>query len=119
MKELNNMKIINDPLEEKDVQENKEKGKYQKIKNDEPLNNSTIEVHGDKIPKDSKRYKERIKKLRKYYYFILAYFLLYVLYLKSLEKCFDGEDGCSFKFKWIMARVKEGIISCILIVIMT
>ena len=80
MKELNNMKIINDPLEENVGPENKETGKYEKIINDEPFNNARIEVHADKIPKDSKRYKARIKKLRKDYYIILGFFLLYVLY---------------------------------------
>ena len=119
MKELNNMQIINEPLEENEGPENKETGQYEKIKNDEPFNsNATIEIHGDKILKDSKHYKAKIKKLRKNYYVILGFFLLYVYYFKSLEKCFDGEDGCSFKFKWIMDRLREGITSCVLMVIM-
>ena len=43
--------------------------------------------------------------------FISAYYLYYL----SLEKCFDGVNSCSRKWKWMMKKVKELIISIIII----
>ena len=44
--------------------------------------------------------------------FISAYYLYYL----SLEKCFDGVNSCSRKWKWMMKKVKELIISIIIII---
>ena len=46
--------------------------------------------------------------------FLLSYFLFYL----SLEKCFEGEDICCMKFKWMKKKIIEESISIILVVIL-
>ncbi len=46
---------------------------------------------------------------------LFLFFISYFLYFLSLEKCFDGEDGCCIKIHWIIKKLIELIISCLLI----
>ena len=45
------------------------------------------------------------------------YVLVYLFYILSLEGCYEGEDECSIKMKWIYQKVIEEIISSIFFVI--
>jgi len=69
--------------------------------------------------------KTDIKANKIYYYqnftkiFVNVFFFLsYKLYYNSLEKCFKGMDECATNIKWIKARVKEVIFSCIIMIIL-
>ena len=46
-----------------------------------------------------------------------VFFLIYLLYFLSLEKCTEGTEKCAIKYGWIHKKVKEEIISCIFLVI--
>ena len=46
----------------------------------------------------------------------LLFVISYYFYYLSLEKCFDGDDECSLKLKWIKLKVTQYIISVLLIV---
>ncbi len=46
--------------------------------------------------------------------FLLSYFLYYL----SLEKCLEGEDACGVKMKWMIKKLIELIISCIILSIL-
>jgi len=48
----------------------------------------------------------------------LFFFLSYLLYYKSLESCTKGEDVCSKKIYWIKIKIKEIIVSCLMMVIL-
>ena len=48
----------------------------------------------------------------------LLFFFIYLYYFLSLEICSDGIEICSQKFEWIIKKVKQEIISCILMTIM-
>ena len=48
----------------------------------------------------------------------LLFFFIYLYYFLSLEICTDGIEICSQKFEWIIKKVKQEIISCILMTIM-
>ena len=104
MEKLKNLKITDVPIIEKETQI-----EYSTIKDSDESNNT----------KESNPHKRRFAKLRKNYYISVGFLLLYINYFLSLEKCFDGEDGCSYKLKWIVLKIKEGIYSCALMVLMT
>ena len=76
-------------------------------------NNDVPEI----IVKDSKYFKNKIvdilKKLS-----IVFFILCYVLYFMSCEKCYDVEDVCSSKVAWIFTKIKEELISCIIMSIL-
>ena len=44
----------------------------------------------------------------------IGFFLIYLFYFLSLEPCIEGIDKCCVKFIWIEKKVKEEIISCLL-----
>ena len=46
--------------------------------------------------------------------FLISYFLYYL----SLEKCFEGPDGCSKKEQWIKKKLIEELISCLIIALL-
>ena len=50
----------------------------------------------------------------KYAFISLVFFLMYLLFFLSLEKCLEGDDICSVKFGWIKKKLKEEIFSVIL-----
>ena len=41
--------------------------------------------------------------------------IMYLLYLRSLEGCYEGEDICSKKNVWIVIKIIEEITSCIIL----
>ena len=64
-----------------------------------------------------------IKTLKRYFInckllISLLFFLTYLLYFLSLEKCYLGIDDCPTKIKWIMLKIFELIISCIILSIL-
>ena len=88
----------------------------EEIKNFDNLTNT---IQDELNIKDSKYYKERIKKLRKPTLIFIGFGLSYLFYLLSLESCSRGEGPCSTDFNWIKIKVIEEIISCVLMTIMT
>ena len=52
--------------------------------------------------------------LNKNWTFII-FFIAYIFYYLSLERCLDGEELCGNNMKWIYKKVGELIISCELI----
>ena len=63
------------------------------------------------IINDSKYYIGKIKKIL----IFIMFFHIYYFYYLSLESCFDGEGPCSSYIKWIKKKVKQEIISCLLL----
>ena len=61
-------------------------------------------------------FNNRINKNNKIY--LILFFISYFLFFLSLEKCYDGEDKCCQKNKWIKKKLIEEIISCIIISIL-
>jgi len=49
---------------------------------------------------------------------LLLFIISYYLYYLSLEKCFDGEDGCSKQWNWIILKIKQLFVSIIILVIL-
>ena len=92
----------------------------------------TFEIKDKKIKKDSKIYSyyniiniEKIKNIVKYFEIIfiknihlLAFFISYFLYYLSLEGCHYGEEVCTKKIFWMLTKIGEEIISCIIMEIM-
>lgn len=72
------------------------------------------------IKKNKKR--KIIKKYIKYElknYFSFIFFLFsYYLYFLSLEKCKNGYDNCSLKFKWIKSKLNQAIYSSLILSIL-
>ena len=48
----------------------------------------------------------------------ICFFLSYLLYYNSLEKCFKGMDECPTNIDWIKTKVKEAIFSCFIMVVL-
>ena len=62
-----------------------------------------------------------INNSRKKFYHILIYiffFMSYLLYFLSLEKCNLGIGGCSREVMWMITKIIELIISCIIMSIL-
>ena len=76
-----------------------------------------ININNISIIKYFNYYKNRIIKFFKQRCFIPFYFS-YFFYGFSLEGCFRGEDLCSRKVAWMISKVIEEIISCIIMAIM-
>jgi hypothetical protein len=85
----------------------------------------------EKIPLNKHLAKIDFKKKESHYYKVLfallfnwkiyiyvLFFLSYLLYYKSLEKCTKGEDKCPRKINWIKAKIKEVIFSCLVMVVL-
>ena len=49
---------------------------------------------------------------------LLSFFLVYLLFFLSLEKCYLGIDSCPGKFDWMKLKLKELIISCFILSIL-
>ena len=47
---------------------------------------------------------------------LLLFIASYYFYYLSLEKCLDGEDVCCKRWKWIFRKIKQLIISIILLI---
>ena len=62
-----------------------------------------------------------MKYIKKNYFdllIFLLFFFSYYLYFLSLERCFEGEDLCCQKDKWMKKKVIEESISCFLTIIL-
>ena len=49
---------------------------------------------------------------------LIMFFVSYYLFFLSLEKCYEGEDRCCKKWKWIKKKLNQETISCIIISIL-
>ena len=58
------------------------------------------------------------KKYKKKFVFAILFFLSYLLYFLSLEKCYSGIYICSSNTKWIIIKLLELITSCIIMSIL-
>ena len=56
---------------------------------------------------------------KKEFYAYVCFFLSYLLYFISLEKCTRGQDVCPVNTGWIKRKINEVIISCLIMVILT
>ena len=63
-------------------------------------------------------YIKKFLKSFKYLIIILNFGMIYFLYFLSLEECSEGIEDCSINFTWIEKKIKEEIISSILMEIM-
>ena len=50
---------------------------------------------------------------------LLLFFVSYRFYYLSLERCFEGVEACSKKWKWIMQKLAQLIISLVIIIFLT
>lgn len=62
----------------------------------------------------TRKYKNIIKHILIFIMFILSYYFYYL----SLESCFDGEGPCSSYINWIKTKIKQELISCLLLSIL-
>ena len=117
MKELINIKIINNSnVHQKRIEFLRLK-KYEKIKYNEHIEKSLKgKFSNPKIVLNIIiRYFNYYKKYFKYAFISLVFFLIYLLYFLSLEKCSEGGEKCPMKLGWIKKKVKEEICSSILL----
>ena len=95
--------------------------KYKKIKIQKALNIKTFKYFPSKIL-NKKKLENTKKSFVKYIYLFLKWIspllfaISYYFYYLSLEKCFEGEDICTRKLKWIKIKVTQYVISVLLIV---
>ena len=47
----------------------------------------------------------------------ISFFLIYFLFFLSLERCYEGEDKCCMRFKWIKKKIIQESISILLTII--
>ena len=82
-----------------------------------PLNNKFV---NDCLPKIKLNYFKSLLKILFYSKICIFYFfyLSYSLYYKSLEKCTYGEDVCTRLINWINLKLKQLILSCLILVIL-
>ena len=57
---------------------------------------------------------KKTKKIIKNNKYLLSYLISYLLYFLSLEKCYEGEDVCCMKIYWIIVKIVELMISCLI-----
>ena len=49
---------------------------------------------------------------------VISFFLTYILFFSSLEKCTLGEDICCLQLKWMKKKIIEEVLSCILSIVL-
>ena len=81
-----------------------------------PLNNNSLKAD-IKITKYIYNYKTLFQLLFKNAIYIL-FFISYLLYYNSLEKCFKGVDECPREINWIKTKIKELIFSCLIMLVL-
>lgn len=69
------------------------------------------------IIKVIKNFIRKNKKFIRNFIIFIIFGLTYLLYFLSLESCFEGEGPCSIRVKWIKTKIKQELISCILLAI--
>ena len=70
--------------------------------------------------------KKRFRKIRRFKYLklnskilaIILFFVAYLLYFLSLEKCLLGLADCPLKVSWMKRKIKELLISCVILFIL-
>lgn len=85
----------------------------------------------EKIPLKSNLHLNEKKIIKKNYYKIfckiifktnsyiyISFFISYLLYIFSLEKCTEGMDECPRNINWIKRKVKQIIFSCLIMMIL-
>ena len=90
------------------------------IQNNEkiPLNTNLPKI-GIKIINKAYYFKGLFKKLfNTNFYIYVFFFLSYLLYFFSLEKCTEGMDECPRNIEWIKSKIKEVIFSCLIMLIL-
>ena len=55
-----------------------------------------------------------LKNIICFFIFIICYYLYYL----SIERCYEGNDGCVKKMRWIALKVVQEVISCIIVSIL-
>ena len=117
MEEFKNIQIIGESKEEAEIVDNLNIQKYESLNSDntkEEQIQDTSKIESDNnIIKDFNYYLTRMKTFAINIQACYGFYLLYSYYYLSLEKCYDGEDGCIKKLEWIMQKVKEEVISVI------
>ena len=87
--------------------------------NEKNLLNNNLPKFEIKIMQKIIYYKNRFKILFNIKFYTYAFFFLsYLLYYISLEKCTKGMDLCPFYIDWIKRKIKEIIFSCLIMVIL-
>ena len=59
--------------------------------------------------------KALFKKINKNIIIAFLFIFSYFFYFLSLEKCLDGEDECGIRINWIIIKLIELLISCLII----
>ena len=68
--------------------------------------------------KRRKKIKKMINNILKNTFITSIFLISYYLYYLSLEKCYEGEDKCCKKIKWIKKKVIQLFSSCTLVVVL-
>ena len=117
MEKFKDVKMVGESKEEGEIVEDLNMTNYQNLNidksNEEQNQKISITESNDDITKDSNYNLTRMKTIGINIQASYGFYLLYSYYYLSLEKCYDGEDGCIKKLDWIMQKVKEEVISCI------
>ena len=64
---------------------------------------------------ETRNVKRNIPNILKNFICFILFIVSYYLYYLSLEKCYEGNDGCTKKMKWIANKVIEELVSCIFV----
>ena len=81
--------------------------------------NTNLPKIGIKIINKAYYFKGLFKKLfNTNFYIYVFFFLSYLLYFFSLEKCTEGMDECPRNIEWIKSKIKEVIFSCLIMLIL-
>ena len=72
----------------------------------------------DLIINYSKYYTRKSREIIKHIFISVLFSLSYYFYYLSLESCFDGEGPCSSYINWIKRKIKQELISCLLLSIL-
>ena len=75
---------------------------------------SSVKFKKIKIANTIKLFYLKIYKIKYIIYFFISYFFFFL----SLEKCFEGEDMCCVKLNWMIIKIIELIISCLILSIL-
>ena len=119
MKELLDIKNNNSINEQKEKENDNDYNDEYKDFMSETGNFKKIPIieNNEIIIKDAQYYKKQLIKFLKKSPIIIAFLLVYLLYFLSLEGCYEGEGVCTLYIDWIFLKVKEEVISCVILII--